>query len=88
VLLPKKAEATNLLVPVCVSASHIALSTLRMEPVYMMLGHASGLAAAMSIDRKISLHNLPVGELQSHLVKQKQIISAQPFNEIVKNIDP
>lgn len=88
VLLPKKTEAANLLVPVCVSASHIALSTLRMEPVYMMLGHASGLAASMSIDRKIGLHELPVPELQSRLVAQKQIISAKPFDEVAKNIDP
>lgn len=88
VLLPKKTEAENLLVPVCVSASHIGLSTLRMEPVYMMLGHASGLAASMSLDRRIGLHELPVQELQSRLVAQKQIISAKPFDEIVKNIDP
>jgi hypothetical protein len=54
----------------------------------MMLGHASGLAAALSIDRKISLHDLPVPELQSRLVAQKQIISAKPFDEVAKNIDP
>lgn len=88
VLLPKRTEADNLLVPVCVSASHIALSTLRMEPVYMMLGHTSGIAAAMCIDRKVSTQDLPVKELQSRLVEQKQIISAKPFVEVVKNIDP
>ncbi|MBX3739862.1 MAG: FAD-dependent oxidoreductase [Akkermansiaceae bacterium] len=88
VLLPKKAEAANLLVPVCVSASHIALSTLRMEPVYMMLGHASGVAASMSIKSGKPLHDLPVQDLQEKLLAQKQIISAKGFDEPAKNIDP
>jgi hypothetical protein len=88
VLLPKRTEAANLLVPVCVSASHIALSTLRMEPVYMMLGHASGVAASMSIKSGKPLHDLPVRELQARLVEQKQIISAKGFDAPAKNIDP
>lgn len=88
VLLPKRAEVNNLLVPVCVSASHIALSTLRMEPVYMMLGHASGLAASMALSTKTSVHDLPMDELRKKLVEQHQIISAKPFDDIEENIDP
>lgn len=47
-LTPKQAECPNLLVPVCLSATHVAICTIRMEPVYMMLGEAAGRAAAMS----------------------------------------
>ncbi|MBN9663676.1 MAG: FAD-dependent oxidoreductase [Acidobacteria bacterium] len=45
---PRKEDCRNLLVPVCVSATHVAICTIRMEPVYMMLGHAAGLAAALA----------------------------------------
>lgn len=48
-LTPKESECQNLLVPVCLSATHVAICTIRMEPVYMMLGEAAGRAAAMSV---------------------------------------
>lgn len=88
VVIPKRSEVTNLLVAVCLSASHIAYSSLRMEPVYMMLGHTCGLAAAMSIRQKTGVHALPVKELKQRLQQQKQITDARPFTEIPKNIDP
>ena len=47
---PKEDEATNLLVPVCLSASHIAYGSIRMEPVFMVLGQSSALAACQAID--------------------------------------
>lgn len=63
-ILPQKHECTNLLVPVCLSASHIAYGSIRMEPVFMMLGEAAGLAASLSIERNISINELNGEELK------------------------
>lgn len=67
VLVPKKSEALNLLVPVCFSASHIAYSSMRMEPQYMILGHAAGIAAALSIQNGAAVQDVNIGELQKRL---------------------
>jgi len=73
-LLPKKMQCENLLVPVCVSASHVAYGSIRMEPVYMILGHAAGAAAAIAVKRKSSVHEVGIGELQQLLLDKKAII--------------
>jgi hypothetical protein len=57
-ILPLRDECSNLLVPVCLSASHIAYGSIRMEPVFMMLGHAAGLAASIAIDEGIGVHDV------------------------------
>ncbi len=67
ILLPKKEEARNLLVPVCFSASHVAYSSLRMEPQYMILGHAAGVAASMAIQGGTAVQDVSVAELQKKL---------------------
>lgn len=81
-LLPKRAEVTNLLVPVCCSASHVAYSTIRTEPVHMMLGHARGLAAALSLGRKSALHDLPPATLRASLAEQGQVLDARRFPRV------
>jgi hypothetical protein len=70
VLLPKASEAVNLLVPVCFSASHVAYSSLRMEPQYMILGHAAGVAAALAVERGVSVQAVPVADLQKTLLDE------------------
>lgn len=80
-LIPKAAECTNLLVPVCCSASHVAYCTIRMEPVYMMLGQASGVAAAMAVDGGKTVQAVPVEALQAKLTSQKAILDPMPFRK-------
>jgi len=69
-IVPKRAEATNLLVPVCFSASHVAYSTLRMEPQYMIIGQAAGVAAKMAIDGGLPVQDIDVAVLSRKLNQQ------------------
>ena len=64
---PQRAQAANLLVPVCLSATHAAYSSVRMEPQYMIIGQAAGVAAALSIQRKVAVQDVPIDELQKRL---------------------
>src|SRR5918996_4238934 len=66
-LVPKRAEVTNLLVPVALSASHIAFGSIRMEPVYMVLGQVAAVAASMAIDAGTIVQNVDVRALQREL---------------------
>ena len=68
VIVPKKVD--NLLLPVPVSGSHIGFSTIRMEPCWMALGQAAGVAASLSIDRQMKVRNINVSELQKILLDQ------------------
>jgi hypothetical protein len=78
VMVPKAGEATNLLVPVCFSASHVAYSSLRMEPQYMILGHAAGIAAALALKGGGMVQDIPVAELQKILRDEGAVFELSP----------
>ena len=88
---PKNAECGNLLVPVCLSASHIACCSLRMEPVYMALGQAAGVAASMALKAESSVQTVNVAALQARLREQKAVlelkgaVEATSFEGIVQD---
>jgi len=73
-LLPKAAQCTNLLVPICLSSSHVAYGTIRMEPVYMELGQAAAAAACLAMDEKTTLHKLPYALLRQRLLADGAVL--------------
>ena len=77
-LRPRAEECANLLVPCCLSASHAAYGSVRMEPVFMMLGHAAGAAASLAAERGVTVQEVPYAALREQLLAQKQILSYVP----------
>lgn len=75
-LVPRYHECDNLLVPVCVSASHVAFSSLRMEPQYMILGHAAGVAAALAVRSGVAVQRVDIVALERLLAEQGQALTA------------
>ena len=73
-LVPKHGQCENLLVPVCVSASHIAYGSIRMEPVFMILGQSAATAAALAIDGGTSVQDVPYDVLRERLLADGQIL--------------
>lgn len=73
-LVPKKGQANNLFVPVAMSSSHIAYGSIRMEPVFMILGQSSATAAVMAIDGKLAVQDVPYAKLRERLLQDKQAL--------------
>jgi hypothetical protein len=84
VMLPKREQSRNLLVPVSVSASHVAYSSLRMEPQYMIMGQAAGVAASLSVRHHVDVRDVPVGELQKILRHQNAILHLSEANGTIR----
>jgi hypothetical protein len=74
-IVPKITECTNLLVPVCISSSHIAYGSVRMEPVFMILGESAATAASLAIDHQTPVQNVNYDQLQTLLLQQKQVLT-------------
>lgn len=80
-LTPKKSECANLLVPVCVSSSHIAYGSIRMEPVFMILGQSAATAAAIAIDDEVSVQEVDYEKLKGQLHRDNQVLSLNDLTE-------
>ena len=74
-IVPKKEECTNLFVPVCVSSSHIAYGSIRMEPVFMILGQSAAVAACLAIDEKCAIQDISYNQLKKLLENKNQILT-------------
>jgi hypothetical protein len=81
---PKSAECTNLLVPVCMSATHIAYGSIRMEPVFMVLGHSAGAAAVLAIDEKIPVQQVPYEKLRERMLAEHQVLTLSDSAEATR----
>ncbi len=80
-ILPLKDQCKNLLVPVCVSSSHIAFGSIRMEPVFMILGQSAGTLASMAVSKKSTIYDIPYNELKARLIKDGQILEYKPVTK-------
>ncbi len=74
VMTPRRDEMQNLLVPVCLSASHVAYSSLRMEPQYMIIGQAAGVAAALAAQVGVPVQDVAMARLQGELLKTGAVL--------------
>ena len=73
-IIPKRSECENLLVPVCLSASHIAYGSIRMEPVFMILGQSAASAACLAIDDNIRVQKVDYSKLKARLLADRQVL--------------
>ncbi|MEO2146044.1 MAG: FAD-dependent oxidoreductase, partial [bacterium] len=74
-LTPRKQECTNLLVPVCLSSSHIAYGSIRMEPVFMILGQSAATAACLAIDQECAVQDVDYDTLRKRLLEDNQVLT-------------
>lgn len=86
-IVPKAGECPNLLVPVCLSSSHIAYGSIRMEPVFMVLGQSAATAACIAIDDKCDVQKVEYAKLKKRLLTDKQVLDL-PWAKRVGGIDP
>jgi hypothetical protein len=86
-LVPKRGQCDNLLVPVCVSSSHIAFGSIRMEPVFMILGQSAATAAVMAIEANQAVQDVPYAKLRTRLIQDGQILEHEGGTADQRSID-
>jgi hypothetical protein len=87
-IVPKEAECSNLLVPVCLSASHISYGSIRMEPVFMVLGQSAATAACQSIDAGVAVQKVDYDQLKERLLADRQVLVwTGPKRTVVQGVD-
>lgn len=79
---PKAAECDNLLVPVALSCTHVGISSIRVEPTWMILGQSAGIAAALSAKQSLAVQKLPYSVLRERLLAQKQVLDLPVLAEL------
>ena len=77
-IVPVEAEADNLLVPVALSCTHVAISSIRVEPTWMVLGQSAGIAAALAADQDVAVQDLLYADLEPRLLAQGQVLDLPP----------
>ncbi|MEJ5960651.1 FAD-dependent oxidoreductase [Pedobacter immunditicola] len=83
-IVPKKNEVSNLIVPVCLSATHIAYGSIRMEPVFMVLAQSSAIAASLAVDQNISVQDVDVAKIQQ-ILKSNPLLDGSTPEILVDN---
>jgi FAD dependent oxidoreductase len=73
-IMPERKDCSNLLVTVCVSCSHIAFGSIRMEPVFMILGQSAGTVASMAVEKRIGIYDLSYDDIKTRLESDGQIL--------------
>lgn len=81
-ILPQRTECSNLLVPVALSCTHVAMSSIRVEPTWMILGQSAGIAAALSAAGDGAVHKLPYPKLRERLIAQGQVLELPVLPEL------
>lgn len=89
-IIPKREECTNLLVPVCVSSSHIAFGSIRMEPVFMILAQSAATAGVIAIEEGMAVQDVPYTKLKAKLVADGQVLDLEKPNRLAmgQGVDP
>ena len=85
-IVPRRGECANLLVPVCVSASHIAYGSIRMEPVFMILGQSAGTAAVLALEAGVDVQDVDHDVLRGRLEADGQVLSRE--DAAMRGVDP